>query len=1092
MKITLCWVFCLITFKTFAQPPQSSLTASNIANPVLAESPLYASTTENKVLGFSAANSGSVAQTIAGITVTGIGSDQVSSAAISSFDAVGRETRHFSVSTATATNSITFGSDAGSITVPSGATLQFYLVIAVKSGINSQAPEARPTISIGGITSSLGVVSQSEDIISRSYSFRSNATATEVVYAGLDGIGLDVYRNPTSVNLFGIKFSDVKNDGTVTTVQSLTFSIARHGNLATVALFDDNGQVGENVRAASTVVFENFGTPLFSLTDGGTKTLFLKALFADRVNDHDCIDIALTNVATATGSTAIGPITNIRTNTDVTNKINVVAVKQQASPNITGEYGETFGFSIRATDAAGNTDADYVGHVTVSKESAAGTLTAEGGGSLITKAFSNGEALFTNLMLSEGGHHTLKSAVAGSEWPAIEFLVLISGVTVAYIPRRDVTPYAYCSKGDFMSIGKIVITESAAANFSAGRAPVTLKFLLPPGFVFDNNVTSGLTARSLSGVPCDISFSNPAYSYDILNNNHTVVSIRFTVGGTSSRDELTIDGLRVKYTNDTPTDEVKEGYLVYIGGSAVVAGFKPDEHKKIASLRSADAQNVVAFGNQASFIDFDDINISPRRENTQFSSLLGGIALDVIPPAPVSATIEVFGPGISKKNDVFSFTSAYLDLGDHGITCRIKETKTGQGCSTQRTKKFSVVLTPPSIGDNNFSNLKSTSCIGNAPDRVLVNNLQVRGRSVYDLVSPMYYYIEGGSTEPAGSLIPSRLSASRQLLSFPPPPTDGNTPPAPGVIWRLEAVYALRNGGGDPIRVSRNVTFLSGPTVSFSGLTEGQEFCANNTPVALTGTPAGGVFSGSEDGSIIGIPYISGNTFVPGAEGIRRGASLPITYKYTNAEGCTGVSPAVNVTIYELPVPVLLIPAGLTSCRPLNREGVPQGVTVDFENRTESEMSRVTWSFGDEPLGQPLDINKFSPSDQRARGISHSYPDAGEYLVKLIIDGDGGCRAESAAAVRVGTTPRPAIAIATLPPQGELCSNDLSGSAKLVTLNIPSGTNRYKIVAADASAADEAAAPWVIMPSYNVNAFKLKQSGAVSPDVNYSAHVNKH
>src|SRR6218665_3707879 len=151
MKTTLCWVFCLTAFKAFAQPPQSSLTASNIANPVLAESPLYASTTENKVLGFFAANSGSVAQTITGITVTGIGSEQVSSAAISSFDAVGRETRHFSVSTVTATNSITFGSDAGSITVPSGATLQFYLVIAVKSCVNYQAPEGHPAIRIVNI-----------------------------------------------------------------------------------------------------------------------------------------------------------------------------------------------------------------------------------------------------------------------------------------------------------------------------------------------------------------------------------------------------------------------------------------------------------------------------------------------------------------------------------------------------------------------------------------------------------------------------------------------------------------------------------------------------------------------------------------------------------------------------------------------------------------------------------------------------------------------------------------------------------------------------------------------------------------------------
>src|SRR6218665_436698 len=1101
MKTTLCWVCCLITFKTFAQ---SSLTASNIANPVLAESPLYASTTENKVLGFSAANSGSVAQTIAGITVTGIGSDQVSSAAISSFDAVGRETRHFSVSTATETNSITFGSDAGSITVPSGATLQFYLVIAVKSGINSQAPEARPTISIGGITSSLGDVSQSEGIISRRHSFSSNAPATEVVYAGRDGIGLDVYSNPASVNRFGIKFSDVRNDGTVTTVQSLTFSIARHGNLATVALFDNNGeQVGENVTAASTdgtVGFENFGSPLFSLTDGGTKTLFLKASFAARVNDHDCINIALTNVATATGSTAIGPITNIRTNTDLTNKIDVVPVKQQASPNITGEYGEAFGFSIRATDAAGNTDADYVGSVTVSKVSAAGTLTAESGGSL-TQAFLNGVAQFTNLMLSEGGQHTLRSAVADSAWPAIEFLVLISGVAVAYIPRRDVTPYAYCSKGNFMSIGKIVITESTAADFSAGNAnaPVTLRLLLPPGFIFNSEVTSGLTARSLSGVPCDISISNPAYSY-ISNNNHTAVSIRFTVRGTSSRDELTIDGLMVKYMNDTPKDEIGGGDIVCLGGTAVIAGIPPNEHKKMATLRTADAQNIYAFGNRAATLDFDIVQVSPR-ENPLFAngqnypySLFAYKEYPRFgnPGTGYGYICEYFGPGITKTvvapvppavlpTRSYTFTPLRAGDGDHTIICKVKEDQTGQSCYTERAKIFTVGTV---YGD--FTNLQNIYCLNNAAprqDRAFVPRFIAGLRLKF-----INYYI-GGNTEPDG-MIPITRSLPGDPLNqaaflFPPTFTADNTP-VNGTVWRLEAVHEAPDTGSRRFQ-SRTVTFQSAPAASFSGLTEGQKFCANNASVPLTGTPSGGTFSGSADGSVTGISYISSNTFVPGAEGIRRGIPLPITYKYTTPEGCTAVAPAVNVTVYDPPVPVLQVREGLTYCRLLDEGGAPQAVTVDFKNTTDTRnMSRVTWSFGD----VPLTILEFIPSDTGSGEGSHSYPNAGEYLVKLIRGGEGVCRAETSATVRVGTTPSPAIAIANLPPRGEFCSNDLSGNGKLAVLNISSGTNRYKIVAANASEADTEAARWVIMPS-NVNTFKLKQSGAVSPDFNYSAHVNE-
>lgn len=84
--------------------------------------------------------------------------------------------------------------------------------------------------------------------------------------------------------------------------------------------------------------------------------------------------------------------------------------------------------------------------------------------------------------------------------------------------------------------------------------------------------------------------------------------------------------------------------------------------------------------------------------------------------------------------------------------------------------------------------------------------------------------------------------------------------------------------------ISVTVTVNPLPTVSFSGLVA--SYCTTDAPVTLTGTPAGGTFSGSG---------VSGDSFDPAAAGA--GGPYTITYSYTNENGCTGSSSQqVNVT----------------------------------------------------------------------------------------------------------------------------------------------------------------------------------------------------
>src|SRR5213075_2429491 len=87
---------------------------------------------------------------------------------------------------------------------------------------------------------------------------------------------------------------------------------------------------------------------------------------------------------------------------------------------------------------------------------------------------------------------------------------------------------------------------------------------------------------------------------------------------------------------------------------------------------------------------------------------------------------------------------------------------------------------------------------------------------------------------------------------------------------------------------SQNVTVNPLPTVSFSGLAA--SYCINATAATLTGSPAGGTFSGTG---------VVGNTFDPAVAGV--GGPYTITYTYTNGNGCTNSS-SQTVTVNSLPI----------------------------------------------------------------------------------------------------------------------------------------------------------------------------------------------
>lgn len=110
----------------------------------------------------------------------------------------------------------------------------------------------------------------------------------------------------------------------------------------------------------------------------------------------------------------------------------------------------------------------------------------------------------------------------------------------------------------------------------------------------------------------------------------------------------------------------------------------------------------------------------------------------------------------------------------------------------------------------------------------------------------------------------------------------------PSVIVPLPAstvftVTAMEVNGQCDTAVTVSVIVTQLPVVQLTGLNNTYE--VNAPAVALSGTPAGGIFSG---------PGVTGNSFSPAAAGV--GGPYVITYAYTDANGCTGVD-TVHVVV---------------------------------------------------------------------------------------------------------------------------------------------------------------------------------------------------
>ena len=134
------------------------------------------------------------------------------------------------------------------------------------------------------------------------------------------------------------------------------------------------------------------------------------------------------------------------------------------------------------------------------------------------------------------------------------------------------------------------------------------------------------------------------------------------------------------------------------------------------------------------------------------------------------------------------------------------------------------------------------------------------------------------------------------------------------------------------------------PTVSFSGLAA--TYCTTDAAVTLTGSPAGGTFSGTG---------IVGNTFDPAIAGA---GTYSITYTYTNGNGCTNSSSqqvTVNVCITTITLNMKMYLQGYyaiggTMQPVLNNQGVTAALATETDSVAVELHDAITYALVDSKL----------------------------------------------------------------------------------------------------------------------------------------------
>jgi hypothetical protein len=225
--------------------------------------------------------------------------------------------------------------------------------------------------------------------------------------------------------------------------------------------------------------------------------------------------------------------------------------------------------------------------------------------------------------------------------------------------------------------------------------------------------------------------------------------------------------------------------------------------------------------------------------------------------------------------------------------------------------------------------------------------------------------------------------------------------------WCIKYTYTNPSTGcTDDTTICVTVSPL--PNVSVTGYNA--SYCVYDAPATLTGTPAGGIFSG---------PGMVGNVFNPALANIGNNV---ITYTYTNST-TTGCTNSVQIVINVKPAPTLSITA--------NDDSACANQTVVISPNYSFDVTNIQWSV----LGGGTFASGLNPVSIVPNGVDYC-------VVATAISTNTGCIARDTVCVHVNQNP-----IVTVPQVANTCEEQPVTINASVAVTDPEGdANTYSIV----------------------------------------------
>ncbi|MCF8372267.1 MAG: T9SS type A sorting domain-containing protein [Bacteroidales bacterium] len=413
-------------------------------------------------------------------------------------------------------------------------------------------------------------------------------------------------------------------------------------------------------------------------------------------------------------------------------------------------------------------------------------------------------------------------------------------------------------------------------------------------------------AVTLTGDPAGGTFSGPGISGNVFNPiaaGAGIHTITYSYTGTtgSNSNSQTVEVFALPTVNLGSDRVICEGGQTFLNAGSGFSSYQWNTGATSAFLVVTLAGNYsITVSNAYGCYNSDDINVSYYNFNLSITGLAPAYCLNATPAAltgsPGGGTFS--GDGIT--GNLFSPSTA--GLGSHNITYTYS-----QNNCTQMITENTTVYSSPTLSLNPTETICTGSLVTLDPGSFQTYLWSTGATTTtLDATSAGTYSVtisDATGCTGSGSVVVSELP-------LPTPDLGPDVTICVGQTQLLDAgsfnAYAWITGAStQTITVNTagtyNVTVTDGNgcsnsdaivveyanlSVSISGLTS--DYCIDDSPVTLTGSPLGGTFSG--DG-------ISGNTFSPALAGA---GTATIEYSYTDGNNCTDIE-TVTTQVHGLP-----------------------------------------------------------------------------------------------------------------------------------------------------------------------------------------------